>query len=240
MLISVIIPAFNEEAYLGETLMSLNRAKALLEDEMNVAAEIIVVDNDSTDSTSKVARDLGANVVSETHHNVAKVRNSGAKVSKGEVLVFVDADTLVPDKLLSRIASVMADASCVGGAVDTDHRPQKLTVRLYLQLWRAFGKFMGMAQGASQFYRRDVFFALNGYDESLFMGEDVDLYLRLKRIANQQQRVAFIDDPKVLPSTRRFDQWRLWRTVLWTNPLVVLMFRRRKACWRGWYSAMPR
>ena len=80
MLISVVIPAFNEETYLGETLASLNRAKAFLQDDRSLSAEIIVVDNDSDDSTADVARVLGARVARETEHNVAKVRNTGAKL----------------------------------------------------------------------------------------------------------------------------------------------------------------
>lgn len=241
MLISVIIPAFNEEAYLGETLASLNRAKALLQGEINLAAEIIVVDNASDDSTADVARALGATLAIETEHNVAKVRNSGARVSHGDVLVFVDADTVVPDKLLVRITRTMSDASCFGGAVDTDYRPGKLTVRVYLQFWRILGRLMGIAQGATQFCRRNTFFALNGYDETLFMGEDVDFHCRLKRIARRQNgSVVLLEDFRVVPSTRRFDQWRLWRIVVWTNPLFILLFRRRSACWHGWYKTAPR
>ncbi len=240
MLISVVIPAFNEEGYLGETLASLNRAKAFLQGE-GLAAEIIVVDNDSNDSTANIARALNATVTRERQHNVAKVRNSGAKLSNGDVLVFVDADTVVPEKLLSRIVEAMSDATCFGGAVDLAYGPMKPSVKVYLQFWRLLGKFKGMAQGATQFCRRDRFFALNGYDETLFMGEDVDFHWRLKRIAKQQNgRVVLIEDIRVAPSTRRFDQWPLWRTVVWTNPVFILLFQRRRTCWHGWYKAAPR
>jgi glycosyltransferase involved in cell wall biosynthesis len=154
MLISVIIPAFNEEGYLGETLASLNRAKAFLQDEKSLPTEIIVVDNTSDDATADVARALGATVARETQHNVAKVRNTGAKLSNGNVLVFVDADTIVPDKLLARIVEAMSDATCFGGAVDPHYRPVKRTIKIYLQFWRVIGKLTGMAQGATQFCRR--------------------------------------------------------------------------------------
>jgi hypothetical protein len=98
-----------------------------------------------------------------------------------------------------------------------------------------------MAQGATQFYRKDIFFTLKGYDQTMFMGEDVDLYWRLEKFARHQNgRVVFIEDMRVVPSTRRFDQWRLWRTLLWTNPFFILMFRRNKKCWQGWYNAVPR
>lgn len=241
ILISVIVPAFNEDDYLDETLASLNRAKAFLQNERSLFTEIIVVDNDSDDSTADVARALGAKVARETQHNVAKVRNTGAKLCGGEFLVFVDADTIIPNRLLSRIVEVMSDPTCFGGAVDADYRPLKLTVRIYLQLWRILAKLTGIAQGATQFCRRDLFFAMNGYDEALFMGEDVDFHRRLKRIAKQRKgRVVLIDDLRVVPSTRRFDQWRLWRTLVWTNPLFILLFQRKRTCWSGWYKTAPR
>ena len=241
MLLSIVIPAFNEAAYLGDTLASLNRAKAFLKHDKNIEAEIIVVDNDSNDSTVAVARVMGATITTESQHNVAQVRNSGAQVSHGDVLVFVDADTLVPSTLLARIAETMSDANCFGGAVDTDYRPRKLSVRLFLRFWRIIGRALGMAQGATQFCRRDVFVALNGYDETLFMGEDVDFYWRLKKFAKRQHaRVTFIDDLRVVPSARRFDQWPFWRTLLWTNPFLIFLLRRSKTSWKGWYKGAPR
>lgn len=239
--ISVVVPAFNEEDFLSDTLASLNQAKTFLGAEAGVPAEIIVVDNDSNDSTADIARSLGATVAREMQHNIAKSRNTGAKLSHGDILVFVDADTTVPAKLLTRIVDAMSDESCLGGAVDTDYRPKKLTVQAYLQFWRIIGKLSGMAQGATQFCRKDVFFTLKGYDETLLMGEDVDFYWRLKKLAKRQNgNVVFIDDLRVVPSTRRFDQWPLWRTLVWTNPLFVLMFRRSAMCWRGWYKSAPR
>lgn len=241
MLLSIVVPAFNEAGYLRETLANLNIAKELLQRETSNQAEIIVVDNDSNDSTADIARLLGATVGKEKLHNIAKVRNTGANLAKGDVIVFVDADTLVPANLLTHIVDAMDDNKCFGGAVGPDHRPRKLTVRAYLKFWRLIGNFIGMAQGATQFFRRDTFSTLGGYDETLFMGEDVDLYWRLKKLAKRRRgRTAFISDIRVVPSPRRFDQWSLWRTLLWTNPLLILMFRRSERCWKGWYRAAPR
>lgn len=241
MLLSIVIPAYNEAAGLGETLADLNRARTFLERKNKIQSEIIVVDNASDDATAEVARASGATVVFEKQKSIARARNSGAHVSTGDVLVFVDADTIVPDRVLWRIAEAMSEAPCFGGAVDTDYRPRKLTVKLYLRCWRMLGKLMGMAQGATQFCRRDSFTALNGYDETLFMGEDVDFYWRLKKYAaGKNGRIVFIEDLKVVPSTRRFDQWPFWRTLLWTNPLLILLLRRRKTSWQGWYRSAPR
>src|SRR5439155_26146228 len=84
---SLVIPAFTEEAYLPATLASVQRAEA--------GIEIIVVDNDSSDRTADVAASYGATIVREHEHNVARVRNAGASAANGDVVVFLDADTLV-------------------------------------------------------------------------------------------------------------------------------------------------
>lgn len=241
MLISIIVPAFNEEKYIGATLDSIRRAQQLLLDEKSAASEIVVVDNASTDSTSGIARSFGARVFNEPVHNVARVRNVGAAGAGGDVLVFVDADVLVPERFLCRIHEAMSDRLCMGGAVDTDYRPARYSVKVYLRMWRIVGRASGMAQGAAQFCRKDIYAALCGYDETLYMGEDVDFYWRLKRFAKHRQGYAqLICDLQVAPSSRRFDQWFLWRTLVWTNPLFILFFRRRKSVWKGWYIEAPR
>jgi len=195
------------------------------------------VDNSSTDGTAAAAKTLGALVVVESQHNIARVRNRGAATAAGEILVFVDADALVPDELLPRISQRILAHGCLGGAVDTEYRARKRAVRVYLSLWRILGRLANMAQGATQFCRRDTFVLLGGYDESLFMGEDVDFYVRLRKHARRTQgHISLIGDLRVVPSTRRFDQWPLWRTLLWTNPLEIAALRRVRSCWRGWYE----
>jgi glycosyltransferase involved in cell wall biosynthesis len=75
MSISVIVPAFNEERYLPATLDAVARSAALLEARVGVHSERIVVDNGSTDRTASLARSLGARVIAESQHNIARVRN---------------------------------------------------------------------------------------------------------------------------------------------------------------------
>jgi glycosyltransferase involved in cell wall biosynthesis len=236
--ISVIIPAFDEERYLPATLQAVENSALLLRSRDGVNTEVIVVDNNSADATAKVARSLGARVVAESEHNIARVRNCGAATAQGKMLVFLDADTHIPTGLLQRIHQVFAAPGYVGGAVDTEYRPKKRSIRVYLGLWRVLGRAVGMAQGATQFCLRDTFTVLGGYDESLFMGEDVDFYARMRRHAQHVGgSVRFIDELKVMPSCRRFDQWPLWRTLIWTNPLVIAPLRRARSMWRGWYDA---
>jgi glycosyltransferase involved in cell wall biosynthesis len=241
MLISIIVPAYNEEKYIGITLGSIKHAQQLLLNEKGIPAEIIVVDNDSTDSTANIALSFEAEVIKESAHNVAKARNAGAARANGNILVFVDADVIVPERLLCRIHEAMSDELHMGGAVDTNYQPAKLSVKVYLRMWRFFGKVGGIAQGATQFCRKDIYASLHGYDETLYMGEDVDFYWRLKRFAKRcHGHVQFIGDIQVSPSSRRFDEWLLWRTLVWTNPIFILVFRRRKSVWKDWYSVVPR
>src|SRR5215470_3269281 len=103
MKISVIVPAYDEEQYLPETLGRIGKALSIAE----CPSEIIVVDNNSHDGTKRIAESYGAKVFLEIEHNIAKVRNTGAKNSNGEVLIFIDADTLVPETLFQQIAAAV-------------------------------------------------------------------------------------------------------------------------------------
>jgi glycosyltransferase involved in cell wall biosynthesis len=241
MRISVIIPAYNEERYLSQTL---SRIRAAGEHFQSLADsnsfEVIVVDNDSNDRTGELAAGLGCRVVTEKEHNIGTVRNAGARQAGGDVFVFVDADTLVPPQIFELIARRMADPNCIGGAVDVCHRPAGRLIRCYLLAWRVIGLATRMAQGAMQFCRADDFRALAGYDQRLFMGEDVDFYWRMRRRARETLgHVAFIDEAQVIPSPRRFDQWPAWKTLVMTNPLFILPFRKTKSVWSGWYERRP-
>lgn len=239
--ISVVIPAYNEEKYLPATLASLVRAKEFSVAKGCCPVELHVVNNDSTDQTGRIASASGASVILERRHNIAAVRNTGAKAASGELLVFVDADTIVPESFLRRIHQVMSNPAVLGGAVDTEYRPTGIMEKTYLRMYRLLSRATGMAQGCAQFYRRDLFFTLGGFDERLFMGEDVDLFWRFKKLARKMGgRVVVIEDIKVIPSCRRYDQWPFWRTLVWTNPLLITLFQRRRAAWHGWYKDVPR
>lgn len=238
MSFSVIIPACNEEGYLNRTLASIEAARAFAAEQQ---IEIVVVDNASTDRTASIAAAAGVRVVTEAVRNVGRARNRGAASAMGEWLVFIDADTLVPEGLFRRIAEVLRDPRCTGGAADAVHTSNRMVVRLYLHCWRFIGTVAGLAQGAAQFCTREAFEATGGYDESLWMGEDVDFYWRLRKLAKRNgARVQFLRDIRVYPSSRRFDCWPVWEILLRTNPLFILLFRRHRAAWKGWYEQLVR
>ena len=152
----VVIPAFNEEAYLPATLEHVRAAALKFQQTGAGQVEIDVVDNASTDATAAVAASYQARVVSEPLHNVGRVRNVGAHESRGRVLLFLDADSLLPPHALVRIAETMRDPGCVGGALDLRYRPRRRVMRWYCGAWRLAGQLAETAMGSGQFCRRDV------------------------------------------------------------------------------------
>ena len=98
-----------------------------------------------------------------------------------------------------------------------------------------------MVQGAAQFCRKDPFEEVGGYDESVWIGEDVDFCWSLRKLAGRTGRsVRFLCEPRARPSCRRFDRWPVWKIPVWTNPVFIGLFRRWKPVWKGWYSEAVR
>jgi glycosyltransferase involved in cell wall biosynthesis len=232
MKLAVVIPAFNEEKYLGETLRAIGPAAT------DLACEIIVVDNKSTDKTAEIARNFGAKVVSETERNIAKVRNTGAKNADGDVLIFIDADTIVPPTLFRKIADAMKDENCFGGAVSVEYGEfERKWMKYYLIGWWFWQKFFNMKQGAAQFCRRTVFEKLGGFDESIFVGEDIEFYWRLTKFARKNNgHVSFIKHPKVRTSPRRLDKIPFLKTLVLMNPIYIYLNWRKEKLWKAWYE----
>lgn len=231
---SVIIPAYNEEQCLPETLERISKALSIAA----CSSEIIVVDNDSQDRTKQIAEDFGAKVILEREHNISKVRNTGAKSSTGDLLIFIDADTLIPERLFQKIVSVMEDEKCLGGAVAVEYEKfQRKWMEIYLLGWKFWGTIFNMAQGAAQFCRKSVFEELGGYDQTIFMGEDVEFYWRLSKFSRRNKGfLYFIKNPQVITSSRRFDKMSLWKTLLLTHPMFIRLTWRKKAYWKDWYE----
>jgi glycosyltransferase involved in cell wall biosynthesis len=204
--LSIVIPAYNEEHYLPATLEALNVALKAIDD-----SEVTVVDNMSTDRTKEIAIELGARVIEEDIRNIGQVRNSGADNSTGDVIIFLDADTLVGPGVFEKISDSMSDPRCVGGSVAvTFENPQRSWLRSFTKLWDFWGRLLKMRGGALQFARRDVFTELDGYDSTIYVGEDIEFHWRLDRLAKKRDGfTAFIETPVAITSSRRWDKMGL-------------------------------
>jgi glycosyltransferase involved in cell wall biosynthesis len=199
--ISVIIPAFNEEKFLGNCLFSLKE-----QDFKDF--EIIVVDNNSTDKTAEIAKKFGAILVSEKNQGVAFARNRGAKIAKGEILVFTDADTILPKNWLLRIQKEFEndkDLVAFGGSCEFYSGPisVKLASKFLLKPFLILDKFFSGGfnlMGCNMATKREAFFKVGGFNEKLKLNEDVEISYRLRKIG----KVKFDPNFKVKTSGRRF------------------------------------
>jgi glycosyltransferase involved in cell wall biosynthesis len=175
--VSIIIPAYNEEFLLGATIRALQEGVAA----QDVPAEIIVVDDGSTDRTADIAREHGARLVSVHVRHIAAARNAGARAAAGDVLVFVDADTIVPTTLLKRAVEAI-DAGAVGGGAgvrqDTGE-PQWGAAAIVVAAWIL--RVAKWAAGCFVFVRRDVFERVGGFDERYFASEEIHLSRAVKK-----------------------------------------------------------
>ncbi len=234
MKLSVVIPAYNEEKYLPQTLAALRASLATVE-----VAEIIVVDNESTDDTRKIAEGFGARIITENEHNIGKVRNTGAQHAKGDVIAFLDADTLVALGIFENIIKALTDPKCLGGGVAVEYEGEfrRIWVRWFMKLWPFLGKIMKMRQGALQFCRDDIFHELGGYDATIYVGEDIDFHWRLDKLAKKRGcQTTFVEEPKVRTSSRRWDKMGLMRMLFFTHPITIFLGWRIRSLWKDWYE----
>jgi len=214
--ISVIIPTLNEADNLAPTLEPLVKSGV---------HEIIIVDAGSTDGTAEIASKFDVSFKVTPKEGRAQQMNYGAEIATGEVLLFLHADTLVPESALQQLAIKLEHPEVIGGGFERFFDSQsvflRLTCRLANHRSRRSGIFLG-DQGI--FVRTIVFKTLNGYNKFLAYGEDLDFSLWMREMG---ETIAI--SPPVLSSARRFEKLGpLLQTLkdLWLTA-KILYFRKR-------------
>jgi glycosyltransferase involved in cell wall biosynthesis len=176
-MISFIVPAHNEEALIGRTLAALHESAGKLREEY----EIIVANDASTDRTGSIALEQGARVVDVNHRQIAPTRNAGARAAKGEIFIFVDADTVITAGLLRGSLRALRRGAVGGGCtIRIDGRLPTNAVVMERVL-RVVQPIIGLAGGCFLFCTRQSYLATGGFDATLFVTEEVDFGNRLKR-----------------------------------------------------------
>ncbi|MFI6347197.1 glycosyltransferase [Streptomyces sp. NPDC050560] len=238
--VSVIIPAYNEAAYLPRYLPTVLASLRHWEAASSQAGEIIVVDNASTDPTADIAASFGARVLTERARGIGHVRNTGARAARGRKLFFTDADVALPLEAVTASVAAM-DAGAVGGAIPPLYTPHRLGARLLCAYWDHYRARHGGAQGVAQFCTAQAFRAVGGYRADYFMSEDVEFFARLSALGQQTDGPAVIlDELRVRPSTRRYDQWSSLRMLWWQNPVTARLALTSRRFWRHWYTTTVR
>ncbi len=210
MHLSIIIPTLNEAATI--------RAAAAALAPWRGQVEVLIADGGSTDDTVASARACGLNVISAPRGRGSQM-NAGAQTAQGEILLFLHADTRLPQAAPALIETALSDPTVSGGnfslQFDGDTRAARVLTWLYPCLRRG-----GMCYGDSAiFVRRAIFERLGGYqDVPLF--EDVDLFKRLKRAGRFVRLSA-----RATTSSRRFEGRFLRTFALWSCLQILYWLR---------------
>ena len=211
MRLSIVVPTLDEAADIVPTLARLHPLRA-------AGHEVIVVDGGSTDGTAALAAPLADQVLTARHGRAPQM-NAGAARARGDALLFLHADTCLPE----RAAELVAAALCrrPWGRFDVRIAGRPRVLRLVAALMNLRSRVTGIATGDQAiFVRRSAFAAVGGFPDQPLM-EDIELSRRLKRLG----RPACIGE-RAVTSGRRWETQGPWRTIL-------LMWRLRLDYWRG-------
>lgn len=202
-LVSVIVPARNEEAYIAAALESVGSQTL-----PTARTEVVVVVNGTTDHTARVARQaagrlpgLEVRVLEDPQAGVARAKNLGARMARGSVLVFLDADSRMAPDLLERIAQRSVDGAPAGSVRMVADSSDLLDRGFFATI--EYGKRLFSIRANMLYCRRDTFLAVGGFNERFQHAEDRDLLVRLQR---RGVVVTHLSDSWIATSPRRLHE----------------------------------
>jgi glycosyltransferase involved in cell wall biosynthesis len=221
MKISIVIPAYNEEKYIGDCIASVvsNAPENLL--------EIIVVNNASTDKTADVAAAFeNVKVVNEPLKGLTRARQAGLLAASGDVLAYIDADTLVRKEWFDVLKSEFekdTDLVCLSGPYRYYGLPEhknifsKYWYSNWYKIWYGFADFFitftkgYVVTGGNFVAKKQALEAMGGFDTNIeFYGEDTDIARRLNKVG----KIKFLKEFWLGTSARRFNQEGLIQTAV--------------------------
>jgi glycosyltransferase involved in cell wall biosynthesis len=232
-MISFIVPAYNEEAELPGTLRALHSAAT------GYGFEIVLVNDGSADATAAIGEQLGARVISIERRQIAAARNAGARAARGDIFIFVDADTRIGPEHVRDAMHALGNGFAGGGSrLDFDGEIPlwgKVMFHVFSTLY--FG--LNLGAGAFLFTTRENFFAVGGFDEIYFAGEEVFFTVALKRLGRfKLLRKAAVTSGRKL---RMYSGWKVFGglfSVLFGGPRGV-MSRKKLDMWYGGEREKP-
>ncbi len=199
-MLSIIIPTLNEEKYLPRLLASI-RAQSFFD------YEIIVSDGGSLDKTNQIALENNCVFITDTeHHHPAWQRNNGAAMARGDILLFLDADSVLPENFLDESLKEFAALGLVGAAFYIRFNPDKARYHIYSTLFNIFSwlrqYFSPVGAGAAILAKKSGHEAIKGFDVGIYVAEDFDYCNRLAT----QGKFRMINSSRILFSARRLEK----------------------------------
>ncbi len=238
MKLSIIIPAFNEERLLGQSLASIALARQAFA-RHGWESELIVCDNNSTDRTAEIARAAGASVVFEAVNQIGRARNRGAEAATGDWLLFIDADSEPSRELFADVIGQIESGQCLAGGCTLRLAGNHRMADFVTGLWNWASRQRGLLAGSFIFCETAAFRKVGGFSHEYFAGEELDLCRRLTVLAQETRRkIVILHEHPLLTSDRKV---RLYST--WENLSLILkaalrpsrVLRDKAACY-AWYD----
>ena len=215
MIVSVIIITLNEADNLKPTIIAA-RVAAQMSSGKAIPLEIIVSDGGSDDGTIKIAKNLADKVIIGPRGRYKQL-NAGVRASKGDVLLFLHADTILPKGAILRIYYNLKTTNAIGGGFrkywNWSPKVKRTSFLKFMSYWwQSLGNwlvdlFKNFPGDNAVFVRKNIFNELNGYSQ-MWICEDFDFSRRMKRYGKQS--IVYIRSA-VLTSTRRFEKYGFFR-----------------------------
>jgi len=191
MLLSVVIPAFNEQNQIGGSLQRIEQA--LVSNQRDgLSWELIVCDNNSTDQTAAVASEFGATVVFEPVNQISLARNTGASIARGDWLLFIDADSYPSSELMAEVLDLASAGHHIGCGSTITVKDGTLFNKLRLERLNPLFRLFRLCGGVFILCEREAFTSIGGFSLSVFALEEIDFVIRLKRYGRTQRKLFAI------------------------------------------------
>lgn len=210
---SVVIPAHNEEKYIGKCIKSVIEAAGRVSPE---EVQIIVSANRCTDKTISIAESMGAQVCINDEKCISSVRNAGVNAAKGRIVVTIDADSVMSADSLEEISEMLYSGKYIGGGTRAKFERMSLGIFMSaayvaLNLAPAMAKSKAFLSGGMFWFYKADFDAIGGFDENLVSLEDLDFAQRLKSLADtQNKKYGTLKKSYIITSSRKFDEFGDW------------------------------
>lgn len=203
MKVSVVVPAFNEQKLIQQTLRAIKNALSAFHGR-GWESELIVCDNNSTDATAAFAREEGAHVVFERINQISRARNAGAAAATGDWLIFVDADSQPSPELFGDVADAIASDRCLAGGCIVHLDVYGPGSRAVISLWNLISRVGRLMAGSFIFCERAAFREIGGFSAEIFAGEELDLSRKLHRLARERRkRIIILTAHPLITSSRK-------------------------------------
>ena len=225
MKLSFIIPAWNEETLLGLTIKSIQQSAEDFE------FEIIVADDASDDRTAEIAKELGAIVVPCNNRQIGLTRNDGAVVATGDLLIFVDADTVVSKTVVLETVEAIENGAVAGGSFPMFEGNVPLLAKVITPTLRIMFRLLRVAAGAYMFCTPASFEKAGRFDPKFFAAEEVHLSNKLHKFGKYKTINA-----RVVTSGRKFQthsSFEIMMTLVLVTIPGIRSIKKRKNLWYG-------